>query len=104
MSGFFIDPWTYEFMQRALIEASIVGNAAFTAYTVQQAIHEEGPPGLISVYGVYLLDSCRIWSPKIGADEWSGLGEPPPDVESFAALGDAIARSSRIAGLLNAAR
>src|SRR5262245_38571986 len=70
----------------ALIEASIVANAAFTAYTVQQAIHEEGPVGLISVYGVYLLDSCRIWSPKIGSDEWSGLAEPPADVESFARL------------------
>jgi carbonic anhydrase len=88
----------------ALIEASVVTNTAFTAYTIQQAIHEEGPPGLQSTYGVYLLDSCRIWSPRIGSDEWSGLAEPPADAQSFAKLGDAIARSGRIIGILNAER
>ena len=60
--------------REALIEASIVTNAALTAYTVQQELHGLDPHGLRAVYGVYLLQSREIWTPAGSANEYNGSG------------------------------
>ena len=43
--------------REALIEASIVTNAALAAYTVQQELHGFDPHDLRVAYGVYVLQS-----------------------------------------------
>jgi carbonic anhydrase len=90
--------------RKALIEMAVVTNAAFTAYTIQRAIREEGAGDLTALYGVYLLDRCSVWAPRLGSDDWTGLADAPADVESFARLGQAAAGSGRIAKLLDLER
>jgi carbonic anhydrase len=82
--------------RRALVEATIVMNAALTAYAVQKEFGTGDPADLRSVYGVYLLETREVWTP-LGA---RGLAEPPRDQMGFSELGEAIARSERIASLL----
>jgi len=85
----------------ALIEASIVLNAALTAYTVQHALHEDGASaGLRACYGTYVISTRRIWAPRAGSSECDGLASPPADTAGFLALGDAIVESGRIRDLL----
>jgi carbonic anhydrase len=86
--------------REALIEASIVTNAALTAYTVQQELHGLDTHDLRAVYGVYLLQSREIWTPTGSADGATGLAEPPRDLASFIELGEAIAESDRIRSLI----
>jgi carbonic anhydrase len=83
----------------ALIEASIVANAALGAYSIQQEIGPAGA-GLQTVYGVYLLESRRVWAPVGGGAQDTALAAAPPDQAAFAQLGHAILRSERIATLL----
>ena len=86
----------HENYREALIEASIVTNAALAAYTVQQELRERTPHDLIAVYGVYLLESREVWTPS-GA----GLRAPPKDLAEFVALGNTIVGCDRIAPLLS---
>jgi carbonic anhydrase len=86
--------------REALIEASIAVNAALTAHTIRRDMAADTPIQIKTVYGVYLLESRRIWSPQKGAATWTGLAEAPGDSANFEALGDAIAHSSRIAAIL----
>ena len=86
--------------REALIEASIVTNAALTAYTLQQELHDVDAHDLRAVYGVYLLQSREIWTPTRSADGTTGLAEPPQNLASFAELGEAIAESDRIRSLI----
>src|SRR5215475_10933422 len=51
--------------RQALIEASIVTNAAFAAYTIQQEFGSSDPTGLRAVYGVYLLETRQVWAPRV---------------------------------------
>jgi carbonic anhydrase len=86
----------HENYREALIEASIVTNAALAAHTVQQELRGRTTHDLIAVYGVYLLESREVWTPS-GA----GLREPPKDLAEFVALGNTIVGCDRIAPLLS---
>ena len=83
----------HENYREALIEASIVTNAALAAHTVQQELRGMASHDLLAVYRVYLLESRRLWTP-------SGTGLRAPvkrDLAEFVALGDAIVGCDRIA-------
>jgi carbonic anhydrase len=84
----------------ALIEMSIVINAAVTARTVEQEISRRESAGPRAVYGVYLLQSREVWAPRAGVKQPTGLAAPPTDAAEFRALGDAVMKSPRIASLL----
>jgi carbonic anhydrase len=46
--------------RKALIEASIVTNAALAAYSIQQEFRGSEPTEMQTVYGVYLLETREI--------------------------------------------
>jgi carbonic anhydrase len=89
--------------REALIETSIVTNAALVAYSIQQEIDATGATGLQTVYGVYLLEARRIWAPHADEPKGFGLRRAPQDLAGFARMGDAILRSDRISSLIEAA-
>ncbi len=84
----------------ALIEASIVTNAALAAYSIQQEIGAAELTNLQTVYGVYLLDTRRVWAPGINGAAATRLAAAPRDTADFTRLADAVLRSNRLAGLL----
>jgi len=86
--------------RRALIEASIVTNAALAAYSVQQEIATDAQSALRTAYGVYLLETREVWTPRLGHPDGTGLAPPPDDLAAFEKLADAIIGSSRMAALL----
>ncbi|QOZ55203.1 carbonic anhydrase [Bradyrhizobium sp. CCBAU 53338] len=87
--------------REALIEASVVTNAALAAYSIQEAVGATNDAeGLRAVYGVYLLENREVWAPRPGGAETVGLAAAPHDLAGFVDLGDAIVRSERIAHLL----
>jgi len=85
--------------RHALIEASIVTNAALGAYWVQQEITAQSP--LRAVYGVYLLETRKVWTPRLGYPEGDGLAAAPQDTAAFQELGNATVQSSRLMALLD---
>ncbi len=86
--------------RRALIEASIVTNAALAAYSVQQTVRATGADELRAVYGVYLLETRQVWAPRPGDNNAVGLAAAPHDLAGFVGLSDAIVQSKRIGFLL----
>jgi carbonic anhydrase len=86
--------------RRALIEASIVTNAALASYSIRRELGDNNLTGLKVVYGVYLLDTREVWSPI--REVYSGLATAPDSDAAFSQLGDEIARSKRIASLIEA--
>jgi len=84
--------------RQALIEASIITNAALGAYWVQQEITAES--ALRVVYGVYLLETRKVWTPRLGYPDGDGLAAAPHDLAAFQELGDATVQSSRLMSLL----
>jgi carbonic anhydrase len=84
----------------ALIELSIVTNAALAAYTVQQEMGNNAPSGLRAVYGVYIIETRQIWAPHRGTAVWTGLADPPCDLAAFIEFGNAVIHSGRITSLL----
>ena len=80
----------------ALIAASVAGNAAQVAFTVQRELTALGLNELRVVYGVYRLETREVWVPPGTADAATRLAHPPTDVVAFGALGDAIAKSDLI--------
>lgn len=89
--------------RKALIEMSIITNAALVAYTVQQEIGTTDPSGLRALYGIYLLETRQVWAPGVGVAESTGLADPPSDLAAFVDLGNAVAQSDRFAEILNSA-
>lgn len=87
--------------RRALIEASIVTNAALASYSIRRELGDNNLTGLKVVYGVYLLDTREVWSP-FRERTYSGLATAPDSDAAFSQLGDEIARSKRIASLVEA--
>jgi carbonic anhydrase len=83
--------------REALIEASIMTNAALAAYSIQQ---ELGSPALRAVYGVYVLETRHVWAPGPGGTEGPSLAAPPGDASQFAEFTEAVVRSDRIRRLL----
>ena len=88
--------------REVLIEASIATNAALAAYSIQQEFIGDSQAGLRAVYGVYLLESRRIWAPGPAEIDEFGLAAPPQDASKFVEFGDAIIRSPRIRSMLGA--
>jgi carbonic anhydrase len=88
--------------REALIEASIVTNAALAAYSIQQEIGASGPTGLQAAYGIYLLETRRVWAPRVDETKGVGLAAALRDRAGFAELGNAIVQSERIASLIKA--
>ena len=86
--------------RQALIEASIVTNAALAAYSIQEGVRANDAGELRAVYGVYLLETREVWAPRPGDTKTVGLAAAPHDLAGFVDLGAAIVRSERIAGLL----
>ena len=87
--------------RQALIEASIVTNAALSAYSVQQEFITHDLPELQAVYGVYVLETREVWAPRSGDIKGTGLASPPRDLAGFADLADAVIRSERIASYIS---
>ena len=86
----------------ALIETSVVINAALAAYTVEKELRNRESSDIRAVYGVYLLGTHEVWAPHRGTAMWTGLADPPIDLAAFAELGNAVIHSNRITSLLNA--
>jgi len=86
--------------RRALIETSIVTNAALAAYAIHQEFGMNDPASLRAVYGVYLLETREVWAPRLGEIKGMGLAAPPQDAAGFVELGNAIVQSNRIASLI----
>ena len=86
--------------RQALIETAIVTNAAFAAYSIQQEIENLGQTALQAVYGVYLLETREVWTPRVGDPDSAGLAPAPDDLAAFEKLGDAMVKSSRMTALL----
>lgn len=100
-SAFGLDVTRNPGYRQALIEASIVTNAALSAYSIQQEFIAQDLPGLQTVYGVYVLETREVWAPRPGSIKGSGLASPPPDLAGFAAFADAVVQSERIASYLH---
>jgi carbonic anhydrase len=94
------DVVTYPGYRAALIEASIVVNAALAAYTVDQELKSQEFGDIKAAYGVYVVESREVWAPHRGTAMWTGLADPPNDIESFAELGNAVLHSTRISSIL----
>jgi carbonic anhydrase len=88
---------SYPGYRRALIEASIVTNAALAAHAIQQELGTSDPTGLRAMYGVYLLETRQVWAPRLGEIKEMGLAVPPRDAAEFIEFGDAVVKSNRIA-------
>ena len=86
--------------RQALIEASIVTNAALSAYSIQQEFIAHELPELRATYGIYVLETREVWAPRAGNINGTGLAEAPRDLAGFAHLGDAIVQSERIASYI----
>ena len=86
--------------RQALIEASIVSNAALEAYSIQQEFGTGEPDELRTVYGVYLLETREVWVPRLDNIKGTGLAAAPHDLAGFVSLGDAIVQSDRIASYI----
>jgi carbonic anhydrase len=82
--------------RQALIEASIVTNAALSAYSIQQEFIAHELPELRAAYGVYVLETREVWAPRSANINGTGLAEAPRDLAQFAHLGDAVVQSQRI--------
>jgi carbonic anhydrase len=87
--------------RKALIEASIVTNAALAAYSIQQEFGVSAATEMRTVYGVYLLDSREVWVPRLGNLKGIGLAAAPQDLYGFVDLGEAIVQSRRIISYIN---
>lgn len=86
--------------RQALIEASIVTNAALAAYSIQEGVRTNDAGELRAVYGAYLLETREVWAPRPGDTKTVGLAAAPNDLAGFVDFGAAIVRSERIARLL----
>ena len=65
--------------REALIEASVVTNAALAAYSMQQEFGTIDQAELQTVYGVYLLESRQVWAPRLSEMKGIGLAAAPRD-------------------------
>lgn len=87
--------------RKALIEASIVTNAALAAYSIQQEFGGSAPTEMRTAYGVYLLETREVWAPCPGNMQGIGLAAAPQDLSGFVELGEAIVQSRRIASYIS---
>jgi carbonic anhydrase len=88
--------------REALIEVSVITNAALAAHTLQRQIGVAGDDGVRTAYGAYDIAERMVWAPRCGSDEVIGLATPPSDGETFVEFSSAVLRSTRITALLGA--
>jgi carbonic anhydrase len=86
--------------REALIEVSIITNAALAAYTIQREFGASDSTGLQAAYGVYSLETRQVWAPSVSKIEGTGLAAAPQDPAGYIELGNAILHSDRITSLL----
>ena len=86
--------------RKALIEASIITNAALAAYSIQEAVGTNDAASLRAVYAVYLLETREVWAPRPRDPKTVGLVAAPHDLAGFVELGNAVVQSERIINLL----
>ena len=86
--------------RQALIEASIITNAALAAHSIQQEFEANERTEIRAVYGVYLLETREVWAPRLGNAKGIGLVPAPGDIAGFVELGNAVVQSARIASHL----
>lgn len=86
--------------REALVETSIVVNAALAAYSIEQEIENHDPNVLQVAHGVYLLGTREVWTPRPSESSRTGLAAAPRTLAEFLALGEATVRSERIASLV----
>jgi carbonic anhydrase len=86
--------------RNALVEASIVTNAALAAYSIQEELCSNDA-NLRAAFGVYLLEARKVWTPA--GSPVIGLATPPRDLAGFVELGINLMRSDRIASLIASA-
>jgi carbonic anhydrase len=86
--------------REALIETSVVTNAALAAHTLQRETGGGMADGVRAIYGVYVLSDRTIWAPRYGGDEVIGLAAPPVNQQEFINFCAAVIRSQRITALL----
>jgi carbonic anhydrase len=84
----------------ALIEAAAIVNAALAAHTVRQQLGGDRA-SIRALFAVYVIASREVWAPRGDGESPAGLREPPVDATEFAAFGNAVMRSARIAELLS---
>jgi carbonic anhydrase len=83
----------------ALIELSVIVNAALTSMIVHTTFRERLHDKLGVAFGVYNLENRLVGLPD--GDDWeSGLFDPPLDRPAFMALNQRVATSAFIAGRL----
>jgi len=82
--------------RKALVEMSIVTNAALAAHTIQQELETMAPDEIKAVYGVYLIETREVWAPRPSNADAVGLAAAPRDLTGFVDLGEAVVRSRRI--------
>lgn len=87
--------------REALIELSVLENAALAASTLQRTIGMGEQRDIRTAFGVYVVSDRIVWAPRGGSDEVLGVTAPPADAEGFIDLGNAAIRSKRIADLLS---
>jgi carbonic anhydrase len=87
----------------ALVEASVVVNAALAAYSLER---ELAPQGYGVVFGCYDIASGRLFLPVDGAARRRGteLVRAPRDEQGFRRLGERVATSAYMAKLLGEGR
>lgn len=85
--------------RRALIEASIVTNAALASYSIREELGNSESAGLKVVYGVYLLETREVWCPS-SEKKYGGLAAAPDSSAAIIELGNAIIQSNRIVSLI----
>jgi carbonic anhydrase len=96
LSAFGPDVVRHAGYRQALIEASIVTNAALAAYSIQQEFESIERTDMRAVYGVYLLETREVWAPRLGDAKGIGLAAAPHDLAGFTDLGNAVVQSDRI--------
>ena len=89
--------------RQALIEASIVSNAALAAHSIQQEFEASERTTIRAVYGAYLLETREVWAPRLSNAKGIGLAEAPRDLSGFSDLGNAVVQSERIMTFLKRA-
>jgi carbonic anhydrase len=88
--------------RQALVEISVVTNAALAAHDVQKELGRHEISAIRAVYGVYLLETRQVWAPNHRTATWTGLADPPSDLASFVEFGNTVINSDRITSLLKA--
>ena len=85
--------WSYFFSP---VPVPVRGGAALAAYSIQQEFESSERTHMRAVFGVYLLETREIWTPRVGNAKGIGLAAAPHELAGFIELGNAVVQSERI--------